>query len=180
LQSGGILCLSVVTGLVAHFGTPDNTNDGGAIAAIVFMFLFITFYGSCVDASSYIYCAELFPTHVRAQGVGFSTSAVFLLNTGKCYCIVQIARLKFTVYNVAAGTAFRNIGWRFYLVFIIVPSCALPFIYFLFPETKGLTLEEVGRLFGDEVIRSELLGDQSEKIPSSKHLETKADRLEEA
>jgi hypothetical protein len=74
-----------VTGLVSKFGTPDNTNEGGAVAAIVFMFLFITFYGSCVDASSYIYCSELFPTHIRAQGVGFSTSAVFVLNTGETF-----------------------------------------------------------------------------------------------
>jgi hypothetical protein len=175
MQSGGVLCLSVLTGLVAHFGTPDNTSEAGAIAAIVFMFLFITFYGSCVDASSYIYCAELFPTHVRAQGVGFSTSAVFLLNTGKCRWGSEIAQLTIKVYNVAAGTAFRNIGWRFYLVFIIVPSCALPFIYLFFPETKGLTLEELGRLFGDEVIHGDIQGDQAEKSPSSKHVESGAD-----
>lgn len=71
-----------MTGLIANYGTVSNNNEAGAIAVIVFMFVFITFYGSCVDASSYIYCSEIFPNHIRAQGVGFSTSAVFLLNTG--------------------------------------------------------------------------------------------------
>lgn len=170
-----------MTGLIANYGTPDNTNEGGAIAAIVFMFLFVTFYGSCVDASSYIYCSELFPTHVRAQGVGFSTSAVFLLNTGMIFLWPPTMSKRANVilhpaYNVAAGTAFQNIGWKFYLVFIIVPSCALPLIVRYFPETKGLTLEEVGQLFGDEVYHATEvdLAAAAEKPASARHVEASA------
>ncbi|EED21061.1 sugar transporter, putative [Talaromyces stipitatus ATCC 10500] len=135
VRAGGILCVSIVAALVAHYGTPDNTNLAGAGAAIAFMFLFVTFYGSCVDASSYIFCSEIFPTHIRAQGVGMATSGVFLMNA---------------VYLTAAGTAFTKIGWKFYLVFIIIPALALPIIWRFFPETKGLTPEEIGALFGDE------------------------------
>ena len=83
LQSGGIVCITIVTALVANYGYTDNTNKAGATAAIVFMYLFVTCYGFGVDASSYIYCSEIFPTNIRAQGVGFSISGLFLMNTSK-------------------------------------------------------------------------------------------------
>lgn len=123
------------------------------------MFLFVTFYGFGVDVSSYVYCSEIFPTHIRAQGVGFSVSSLFLLTTGK-----SISQMNFThsslgldanknpqAYTTAAGPAFNSIGWKYYLVFIVVPSVMLPFMALYFPETKGLTLEEIGALFGEEV-----------------------------
>lgn len=56
------------------------------------------------------------------------------------------------VYTTAAGPAFNNIGWKYYLVFIIVTSAMLPYLALRFPETKGLSLEEVGALFGDESV----------------------------
>jgi hypothetical protein len=48
--------------------------------------------------------------------------------------------------------AFATIGWKYYLVFIIVPLAGVPILALYFPETKGLTLEEIGALFGDEVV----------------------------
>ena len=42
-------------------------------------------------------------------------------------------------------------AWRFYLVFVIVPLCGAPVLAYFFPETKGLSLEEIGALFGDEL-----------------------------
>jgi hypothetical protein len=55
------------------------------------------------------------------------------------------------VYTQSAPTAFAHVGWQFYLVFILVPICGAPVMYFFSPETKGLSLEEVGALFGDEI-----------------------------
>ena len=49
-----------------------------------------------------------------------------------------------------APTAFRAIGWKFYLVFIIAAAVAFTWAYFMVPETKGLPLEEVAALFGGE------------------------------
>ncbi|RFU24119.1 hypothetical protein B7463_g12217, partial [Scytalidium lignicola] len=134
--SGTICCVSIVTALVARYGGTENTNKAGSGAAVAFMFLFVTFYGFGIDVSSYVYCSEIFPTHIRAQGVGFSVSSLFLLTTA---------------YTTAAGPAFNNIGWKYYLVFIIVPTVMLPFMVLYFPETKGLTLEEIGTLFGEKV-----------------------------
>lgn len=37
------------------------------------------------------------------------------------------------------------------MVFIIVPACGLPVIWFYFPETNQLSLEEIAAVFGEEV-----------------------------
>lgn len=86
LQSGGVLSMCVVAALSAHYGNPENTNRAGSIAAVVWIFIFVTFYGSCVDATSFIYTSEIFPTKIRAQGVGFSLSGFFLTDAGESDC----------------------------------------------------------------------------------------------
>jgi hypothetical protein len=55
------------------------------------------------------------------------------------------------VYTQVAPTAFATIGWKYYLIFIIIPLLGLPVIHMYFPETKGLSLEAVSALFGDPV-----------------------------
>lgn len=54
------------------------------------------------------------------------------------------------IYLQVAPTAFSNIGWKFYLVFVVALSCFIAPLFFYCPETKGLSLEEISRLFGDE------------------------------
>ena len=44
----------------------------------------------------------------------------------------------------------RTIGWKFYLCFIIPGTLSGIAIWFLFPDTKGLALEEVAAIFGDK------------------------------
>lgn len=80
----------------------------------------------------------------------------------------------YSVYTEPASTAFANIGWKYYLVFIIVPAAGVPFLWKL-PETKGLSLEEIAAVFGEEVVhdserRSHEKGIESEQFPSSEHI----------
>lgn len=55
------------------------------------------------------------------------------------------------VYLEAAPTAFAQVGWKYYLVFLIITSINIFIVWWIFPETKGLSLEEIGELFGDHV-----------------------------
>ncbi|GAM43362.1 hypothetical protein TCE0_047f18109 [Talaromyces pinophilus] len=54
--------------------------------------------------------------------------------------------------------AISNIGWKTYIIFAILNTLWLPIIYLFFPETKGLQLEDVDRLFAgeNEEVTSEL------------------------
>ncbi|RGP78260.1 hypothetical protein FLONG3_3575 [Fusarium longipes] len=105
-------------------------------AAIFFLYLHIAFFSSCIDASTYIYASEIFPTRMRATGISVSLSGLFL------------ASLTFTQ---AASNAFAQIGWKYYIVFTILSSIILITLCLWFPETKGLTLEEIAGLFNETV-----------------------------
>ena len=104
--------------------------------AIFFLFGHIFFCATCNDATTYIYASEIFPTHLRAKGLSVSLAGLFL------------ASLAFTQ---GASNAFAAIGWKYYLIFLILSAIMVGIIYFFFPETKGLSLEEMSRVFGDPV-----------------------------
>lgn len=83
----------------------------------------------------------------------------------------NLPNLFFSVHS-GALYAFTTIGWRFYLVFIICPTVFASALGFLAKETKGKTLEEIGALFGDEIIVRELKDQlQDEKFVTSNHVE---------
>ena len=89
-----------------------------------------------MDATSYVYCSEIFPTPLRAQGTGFSVAGLFTATL---------------IYTQTAPVAFASVGWKFYIVFIILPLLGASLMWKFFPETKQLSLEEISGLFGDEV-----------------------------
>jgi hypothetical protein len=42
-----------------------------------------------------------------------------------------------------------KLGWRFYLVFICITFVGGIVYYFILPETKGVPLEEIAKIFGE-------------------------------
>jgi len=133
--SGCLISLCFEAAMVATY--VGTTNHAGLDAGVFFLFLYITFYGCCVDANTFVYCSEIFPTHIRSRGLAFALAVLFLSTIA---------------YLEAAPTAFAQVGWKYYLPFIILTSINIPLIWWLFPETKGLSLEEIGAVFGDEVV----------------------------
>ncbi|CEI59934.1 hypothetical protein FVEN_g8262 [Fusarium venenatum] len=120
--------------MVALYG--GTNSKGGNGAGVFFLYLHLTFYPTCMDASTYVYGSEIWPTHLREKGFAISCAGLF---DGSLTLLE------------AAPTAFQTIGWRFYLImmaFTII--CAIIFALY-FPETKGLALEDIASLFGDEV-----------------------------
>ena len=50
-----------------------------------------------------------------------------------------------------APIGFAAVGWKYFLVVIIWSTVFIPILYFYWPETAKLSLEEIGKQFGDEV-----------------------------
>src|SRR6266536_4099824 len=96
--------------------------------------MFLAIYSVGVDCAGVVFYGELFPNHIRGKGLSLSIATIALTDL---------------VYLQATATAFANIGWKFYLVFIIISGLGVIVMGFVLPETKGIPLEEIAALFGD-------------------------------
>lgn len=76
---------------------------------------------------------QIFPTRLRAYGVGLGASTQWLFN--------------FVITEVTPN-AVHHIGWRTFLMFGIFCVAMGVFVTFFLKETKGRTLEDMDVLFG--------------------------------
>lgn len=44
---------------------------------------------------------------------------------------------------------FQSLGWKFYLVWAVVAGSIVPTVYFFYPETTALSVEEIDQVFID-------------------------------
>ncbi|RBA14937.1 hypothetical protein FPRO05_13153 [Fusarium proliferatum] len=137
LLTGFAGCVLALVGECITMSIFEKTNHRGAASgAVFFLFLHVTIFTLCCDATSYVYASEIFPTPVRAKGLSISVSGLFFATI---------------IFTTAAPTAFANIGWKFYLVFIGLTSIIIVYAYFTFPETSKMSLEDIQELFGDPI-----------------------------
>jgi len=123
---------------IAIQATYLGTNNRVALNfGVFFIFLFITpFWSTFMDASQFLYVSEIFPTHIRSQGMAVSMCGLYLADI---------------ILLVAGPIALNNIKWRFFLVLIIPTALHILFVYFMCPETKGRSLEDINAQFGEKV-----------------------------
>lgn len=57
-----------------YVGTDDQAGNSAAVACI---FLFIILF-QFIDAPSFVWCSEIWPTTVRAKGIGLSMASYFI------------------------------------------------------------------------------------------------------
>ncbi|KAK9382099.1 general substrate transporter [Kockiozyma suomiensis] len=134
----GLFLLSVWLAVFAACSAKYNQtqSDSWGKAGIAFVMIYIYFFGSTFAASPYAYTAEVLPTKIRAKGMA---TALFFSNS------VAL------IFSQTAPIALAKIKWKFDIVFIACNAAFFPIVYFFFPETKGLTLEEINRAFGEKV-----------------------------
>ncbi|KAI9925270.1 hypothetical protein ASPWEDRAFT_32435 [Aspergillus wentii DTO 134E9] len=125
-----LLFLSIVTAFSAVFVGRGIKAAGGVVVA--FLFLFFGSYDIAYTPLSIAYPVEILPFHLRAKGLSLNLTVTFA--TGFLNQYVN-------------PIAFDAIKWKFYLVYVGLLIWFLGIIYFVFPETKGRTLEEIAIVF---------------------------------
>lgn len=121
-------CLS----MVLVFGALIPGTQAAAKGAAVGLFTYIAFFGATWLPLPWLYPAEINPIKTRAKANALSTCSNWLFN----FLIVMITPVML-----------NGIGWGTYLFFAVINACFLPFIYFLYPETAGRSLEEIDIIF---------------------------------
>lgn len=130
-----MIVLSVVAAIDAnvHKFIADG-NSAALRAGVAFLFLIEVPYDFFLNGMQFIYISEIWPMHLRAKGMSLGVAMISLMNI---------------VWLQSAPTAFEKIGWYFYLFFIIPGTIGAVIMWFFFPDTLGLPLEEVAAIFGD-------------------------------
>lgn len=82
--------------------------------------------------------AEYAPLAIRTRAAALATASNWIFT----FLVVEITPV-----------SINNIGWKTYIYFAVFNFFFIPLIYFFYPETQWLSLEQIDKLFtGDKIM----------------------------
>ncbi|KAF8891456.1 general substrate transporter [Gymnopilus junonius] len=131
LLSGAVV-MSFALGFTGYFIYLDKpwTPDAVVLTVIIFNAAFGYSWGPI----PWLYPPEILPLTFRVKGVSLSTATNWAFN-----------------WIVGQMTPYLQdmITWRLYFMHAFFCLCSFVLVYFLYPETKGVPLEEMDYIFGE-------------------------------
>ncbi|KAK2613986.1 hypothetical protein N8I77_000851 [Diaporthe amygdali] len=125
-------CMAILAGTVS-----DGSASAGIVASVM-LFAFNFFFAIGLLAIPWLLPAEYAPLAIRQRAAALASASNWIFT----FLVVEIT-------PVSIG----NIGYRTYIYFCVFNFCFLPLIYFFYPETQNLTLEQIDKLFtGDKIM----------------------------
>ncbi|KAK0713413.1 general substrate transporter [Lasiosphaeria miniovina] len=143
LMLWGALGMCVCEFIVAVVGTVAPDNENAVRAMIAFICIYIFFFATTWGPGAWVVIGEIYPLPMRAKGVALSTASNWLWN-----CIIAVI----TPSMVDADKG--NLGAKVFFIWGALCTSCFVYAYFLIPETKGLTLEQVDQMLAETTART--------------------------
>ncbi|MGA3159731.1 MAG: sugar porter family MFS transporter [Terracidiphilus sp.] len=121
--AGTASCLAAVSWLFA-----TNSHPGALVWVLI---TYIAFFALSQGAVIWVYIGEVFPNAVRSKGQGVGNASHWFMNTA-----IQLA------FPMVVAQIGRSAPFTFFAVMTVIQFLVVLFIY---PETKGQTLEALQR-----------------------------------
>ncbi|KAI9699376.1 MAG: hypothetical protein M1836_002987 [Candelina mexicana] len=101
---------------------------------VIFVMIYNASFGASWGPIPWLYPPEILPLSIRAKGASLSTASNWAFNwlVGEITPVLQ-----------------EWIKWRLYLVHAFFCALSFVLVYFIYPETSGVRLEDMDQLFGD-------------------------------
>ncbi|KAI9047420.1 hypothetical protein LZ554_008864 [Drepanopeziza brunnea f. sp. 'monogermtubi'] len=110
-----------------------------SIAGVFFLFCVTVVFSLSWGPISWVYMAEVMPMPIRARGNAFATGVGNWLVS--------------TFWAQVAPTALQELTWKFYFLFVAWNILiTFPVVFFVFKETKQVSLEDIDLLFGERAL----------------------------
>lgn len=142
---GMIVSQFVVACVGVTAGRPELNNNVAVKTMIAFICIYIFFFASTWGPVGWVIVGEAFPLPIRARGVGIATSVNWFWN-----CIMAVI----TPYMVGNSPGSANLGPKVFFFWGSLCILSLVFAYFLVPEMKGLTLEQIDTMMEETTPRN--------------------------
>ncbi|EHY53293.1 Sugar transporter STL1 [Exophiala dermatitidis] len=126
------IIIAVLVGL--YFDTWADHKDKGWVA-VAFLFVYMLIFGMTYGPVPWAMPSEIFPSFLRAKGVAWSTCSNWLNN--------------FIIGLITPPLIQNTRGFGAYTFFAVFCALSGIWTWFFVPETKGRSLEDMDRVFGD-------------------------------
>jgi len=129
-----LLLIGAIGTAVCLFGVAEVFYTSSHQSLLLWLLVgFIAFFAISQGAVIWVYLSEVFPTRVRAKGQSLGSSSHWITNAAIAYVFPQVAK-------TSGGAPFLLFGAMMVLQFFVV--------LFAYPETKGITLEQLQHKLG--------------------------------
>jgi len=137
LISGALIMAATMTILGTLIATngPDYVNASIPLVCLIMVYLFVSAFAYSWGPIGWIYPSEIYPLRIRAKATSITTSSNWLFN----FIIAQIF-----------PALLNSIQWGVLLLFAGFSVSMAAWVWLSVPETKGKSLEEIDKLFGQE------------------------------
>ncbi|RDW61615.1 hypothetical protein BP5796_11507 [Coleophoma crateriformis] len=141
----GMVVAQIIVGVVGDTaGKTSNNNKSATSSMIAFICIYIAMFATTWGPGAWVVIGEIFPLPIRSRGIGLSTASNWLWN-----CIIGVI----TPYLVGTGKGDANLGSNIFFMWGGLCCVSGIFAYFLVPETKGLSLEQVDKMLEETSAR---------------------------
>jgi len=135
----GSVCMWYIGGYIAVAKPAEHVSANisqGGISAMAFFYLWTICYTPSWNGTPWVLNSEMFSQNVRTLAQAFAAANNWFWN-------FIIARFTPQMFN--------SMGFGVYMFFASLMLCAAVFVFFLVPETKGIPLEVMDRLFSRDL-----------------------------
>ncbi|KAF2431494.1 MFS sugar transporter-like protein [Tothia fuscella] len=126
------LALLIISCLTTSF--PDNKNKAAAVVEVAMLFIVGLTYCWSNGPVSVTFASEIFPAHVREKAYSISLM-------GQTLCLIALTQ-PWPKFN-------KQVGGKSYWLLFSLNVVAMISVIFILPETKGVSLERMDKLFGE-------------------------------
>ncbi|KAL8802930.1 MAG: hypothetical protein Q9182_003480 [Xanthomendoza sp. 2 TL-2023] len=134
----GMVVMQFIVGIIGVTAGRESEHNNPAVSAMIaFICLNISFFAATWGPCAWVVIGEIFPLPIRSRGVGLSTSSNWFWN-----CIIATI----TPYLVGTEKGQANLGAKVFFLWGSLCCLSTLFAYFMVPETKGLSLEQVDQM----------------------------------
>ena len=134
---GMLISFTIWTICSARFAIEDAPSKSLGIAVIAFIFIYFFHYDIAYTPLVLAYPTEILQYSIRSKGLSVEMGIVYS---------------SLVVLSFVNPIALEAVGWKYYILFCCILAVSVVVNWFLLPETKGRSLEEIAELFEDGVV----------------------------
>ena len=113
-------------------------SGASSVLLLTFILIFIASHAIGQGAVIWVFISEIFPNKVRSYGQSWGT--------GTHWVFAALITLLTPTFLDAEIGIFKDNPWPIFIFFAVMMVLQLLWVIFMMPETKGISLEELGKL----------------------------------